>query len=185
MDTLLDDEREGGVIIETHRLRLRALRPDDLDALQGIFGDPRVMAGFDSCPFEEDQTRSWLIRALDHWERHGIGLFAVLDKTANVLIGDCGLELIDLDGEQVAELGYDLRSDHWGRGLATEAAAAVRDHAFEVLGLPRVVSLIRVGNSASRRVAEKIGLRRQRDLTRYGTAYWVYGLSSPLARDTG
>jgi len=75
------------------------------------------------------------------------------------MIGDCGLELIELAGERVAELGYDFRSDHWNQGYATEAACAVRDYAFTSLRQPRLVSLIRPGNPASARVAAKTGLK--------------------------
>jgi ribosomal-protein-alanine N-acetyltransferase len=74
----------------------------------------------------------------------------------------------------VHELGYDFRSHYWNQGYATEAAAAVRDYAFQTLQIPRLISLIRVGNSASRRVAEKIGMQLAAEITRYDTAYWKY-----------
>ncbi len=61
--------------------------------------------------------------------------------------------------------------------MATEAATAVRDYALQALRLPRLISLIRQGNEASRRVAEKIGMRATGDITRYGQGYWVYALS--------
>lgn len=160
-------------MIETDRLTLRPMRPDDLDALLAVFSDPKVMASFGGILFDRDDMERWLRRNLAHQERVGYGLYSVLRKPDGLLIGDCGLELLD-DEPGVAELGYDLRSDHWGRGLATEAAAAVRDHAFGVLGLPRLVSLIRHGNHASRRVAEKIGMRHVDDPIRDGRPYWLY-----------
>jgi RimJ/RimL family protein N-acetyltransferase len=80
-------------------------------------------------------------------------------------------------GRQEAELGYDFRSDHWHRGFATEAATAVRDYAFQTLALPRLVSVIRQGNGASQRVAEKIGMRLDGAITRDGQPYWVYALN--------
>ncbi len=78
------------------------------------------------------------------------------------------------------ELGYDLRSDYWGRGLATEAACAVRDLAFADLQLKRLVSLIRVGNLASRRVAEKVGMSLAEQVERNGVAYWLYAIDATL-----
>ncbi len=162
-------------MIETDRLLLRPMRADDIDALLAIFSDPKVMASFGGLLFDRDDMERWLRRNLAHQERVGYGLFSVLRKPDGLLIGDCGLELLD-DDPGVAELGYDLRSDHWGRGLATEAAAAVRDYAFRSLGLPRLVSLIRRGNEASRRVAEKIGMRHADDLVRDGRRYWRYAL---------
>jgi RimJ/RimL family protein N-acetyltransferase len=84
---------------------------------------------------------------------------------------------MELGGELVAELGYDLRSDHWGQGLATEAAAAVRDYAFDSLQLPRLVSLIRRSNRASQRVAEKIGMRLTESPALEDPNYQLFSLS--------
>jgi RimJ/RimL family protein N-acetyltransferase len=102
----------------------------------------------------------------------------VILKATGLLIGDCGLELIELPDGRAAELGYDFRSDVWNQGFATEAAVAVRDYAFATLNLPRLISLIRVGNLPSRRVAEKIGMRLETTLVRYDRAYWQYSLTS-------
>jgi RimJ/RimL family protein N-acetyltransferase len=173
----------GDGTIETARLRLRPMRDGDVDDLLGVFGDPTVMTAFGVKPFGRVEMERWLRRTLDHQERHGYGLFAIILKTSGQLIGDCGLERMELDGQPETELGYDVRSDHWGRGLATEAATAVRDHAFATLALPRLVSLIRRGNDASRRVAEKVGMRLDRDLSRDGTDYWLYAVArSEVAR---
>ena len=139
---------------------LRPMVAGDLDGLLEIFGDPAVMAAFDETPFDREHMSRWLERNLEQQREHGFGPLAVCPKVDGRLIGDCGLELMEVDGEQVAELGYDLRSDCWNQGYATEAACAVRDHAFTTLRLPRLVSLIRPGNAASARVAEKTGLTK-------------------------
>lgn len=81
------------------------------------------------------------------------------------------------------ELGYDFRSDYWNRGLATEAAAAVRDFAFNVLALPSLISLIRVGNAASRRVSEKIGMQLRDEVTLNGVSYWRYSIDRSSGTD--
>jgi RimJ/RimL family protein N-acetyltransferase len=101
----------------------------------------------------------------------------VVLKANGVLVGDCGLTHMQVEGVLEVELGYDLRSAYWHRGLATEAATAVRDHAFEVLELPRLVSLIRQGNRASQRVAEKVGMRLVRNLVQHGAGYLLYTCS--------
>ena len=152
-------------MIETPRLLLRPMRAEDTDALLNVFADPKVMDSFGVAPFDRPQMDRWVQRNLDHQAEHGYGLFSIIHKADGLLIGDCGLERMELDGAPETELGYDLRSDYWNRGLATEAAAAVRDHAFGALGLPRLISLIRHGNGASRRVAEKIGMRPERRTT--------------------
>jgi RimJ/RimL family protein N-acetyltransferase len=160
------------VRLETQRLVLREMRAADADALLAVFGDPRVMAAFDSEPFDRAAMDRWVARNLAHQRQHGYGLFTIEEKASGLVIGDCGLEHIDLG----AELGYDLRADRWGAGLATEAACAVRDLACGELGLERIVSLIRVGNVASRRVAEKVGMQLADHTTRNGVRYWLFAL---------
>lgn len=182
VESLLDDGGDcvPGVTIETERLWLRPMREDDIDALLRIFTDRRVMATFASEPFDRTQMQGWLDRNLRHQEAYGFGLFAIIDKADGRLIGDCGLEIMEVDGGQEAELGYDVLSAYWGCGLATEAASAVRDQAFGVLGLTRLVSLIRQGNDASRRAAEKVGMRHERDLARGDVRYWLFAMASPV-----
>ena len=162
--------------IQTKRLVLRPMLGTDLDALLLIFTDPNVMAAFDHPLFTREQMQRWLQRNLDHQDQFGYGLFCVLLKETSELIGDCGLEQMEDQG--AAELGYDFRSQFWNRGYATEAACAVRDYAFNNLHLPRLISLIRVGNLASRRVAEKVGMNLAEEITRYGIQYWKYSLEN-------
>ena len=162
--------------LETEHLILRPMLPSDFDALLLIFTDLEVMATFNHPPFTCEQMQGWLQRNLDHQNEFGYGLFSVLLKESGELIGDCGLE--QMEDEGAAELGYDFRSDFWNQGYATEAALAVRDYAFDVLQLPRLISLIRVGNLASKRVAEKVGMTLADEFTRYGTRYWRYALKN-------
>ncbi len=165
--------------LETPRLLLRPMEATDLDALLCIFADPKVMACFDAVPFQRPDMLGWLQRNLDHQLEFGYGLFSVIRKADAMLIGDCGLERMVVDQVVVAELGYDFRSDTWHNGYATESAGAVRDYAFQVLRLPQLISLIRMGNNASRRVAEKVGMRHVADFERYGHQYWRYALEGP------
>jgi ribosomal-protein-alanine N-acetyltransferase len=162
--------------LETPRLCLRLMKFSDLDDLLKIFGDPKVMAAFGGGTFNCEQMEGWMQRNLKHQTLHGYGLFSVILKSEGLLIGDCGLEHMEVDGDLATELGYDFRSDYWNQGFATEAATAVRDYAFNVLGLPRLISLIRVGNAASKRVSEKIGMRFVAEITQNGISYWKYAI---------
>jgi len=168
---------DAGAMIETARLLLRPMRADDRDALLAVFGDPRVMAAFGAEPFGQSQMKRWVERNLEHQNRHGYGLFSIIHKADRRLVGDCGLEHREIGGVPEVELGYDLRSDYWNRGLATEAARAVLEWAFGPLRLARLTSLVRQGNIASARVAEKIGMRRETSIVQSGTPYWLYALS--------
>jgi len=166
--------------LETPRLLLRLMQPSDLDNLLKIFGDTKVMDSFHEQPFTREQMQRWLQRNLAHQEEFGYGLFSVILKSENLLIGDCGLEHMDVEGEQKTELGYDFRSDYWNQGYATEAASAVRNFAFDSLKLPGLISLIRKGNQSSRRVAEKIGMVLEEEITRYAIDYWIFSIANPL-----
>lgn len=158
---------------------------NDIDSLLTIFSDPVVMAAFDTQPFDREQMARWIQRNLDHQQQYGYGLFSVLLKSTTVVIGNCGLEHMVVDDEQVVELGYDFRSDYWNRGYATEAAIAVRDYAFRQVQLPRLTSVMRQSNLPSQRVAEKIGMQRVKGVVRYGTPYWLYELTRPSFHHDG
>ena len=167
--------------LETQRLLLRTMDESDFAALYLIFTDPNVMAAFNHPLFTHEQMQRWLERNLDHQKEYGYSLFSVILKETGELIGNCGLE--QMEDMNAAELGYDLRSDFWNQGYATEAARAVRDYAFDLLKLPQLISLIRVGNLSSRRVAEKVGMTLAEEFTRHGTQYWKYSLKTPRPKD--
>ncbi|MBA7639789.1 D-aminopeptidase [subsurface metagenome] len=133
--------------------------------------------------FGRDTTSVPTPQDLEHQNLYGYGLFSVILKSEEILIGDCGLEHMEVDGEKVAELGYDLRSDYWNQGFATEAASAVRDYAFNELKLPCLISLIQVFNGASRRVSEKIGMRCEAEIIRNGVSYWKYSINGVIGSD--
>ena len=82
---------QHGPALETPRLVLRPMQAADVDDLLCIFADPKVMAAFDSPPFDRPQMVQWLPRNLYHQAQHGYVLFSVLLKTTGLLIGDCGL----------------------------------------------------------------------------------------------
>ena len=163
--------------LETPRLYLRLMHISDLDDLLSIFGDPKVMASFNTAPFNRVQMGNWVQRNIEHQNIHGYGLFSVILKSERTLIGDCGLEHMEVEGDLATELGYDFRSNYWNQGFATEAASSVCDYAFDVLNLPRLISLIRVGNEASKRVSEKIGMRFVNEFTKNGIHYWKFAIN--------
>lgn len=166
--------------ITTARLELRPMRAEDAMPLLGVFGDPVVMRAFDRGPFTPGEMTAWVARNLEHQDRYGFGLFTIVLRETGEVIGDSGLERTELDGViSETELGYDLRSDHWGRGLATEAAGAVKGHGLETLRMPRLISIVRTGNHRSARVAERIGMSLERELRRGETTYSLYS-TGPL-----
>jgi [ribosomal protein S5]-alanine N-acetyltransferase len=153
------------MIADTERLVLRCFHVADTDAIAGLFGDPEVML-FGPGPQSREWVQRWLVGCLkDYYRKWGFGLWAVVHKPDRQVIGYCGLTRFDdVGGQSEIEIGYRLARGFWGRGLATEAARAVLDYALGVLGLPRLVSIIDARNGASIRVAEKTGLRYEKDV---------------------
>lgn len=148
--------------LETERLILRDYTKDDFDALFPILSDPETMAHYPA-PFDAEKTRQWIDRNLKRYETDGFGLWAVELKATGEFIGDCGLTLQNIDGEMLPEIGYHIRRDLTRRGYGSEAAQACKKLAFEVYGFDAVYSYMKHTNLASRRVAEKNGMRHVKD----------------------
>ncbi len=104
-------------------------------------------------------------------------------RDSNEFAGQCGLVVQEVDGEREIELGYLFLRRLWGRGLATEAAQARKDYAFDHhLDHAQLVSLIDPANVASRRVAEKVGMSLEQQTQEWGKAVRVYSISNPKTR---
>lgn len=163
-------------ILETPRLHLRQMTLQDHEALHRLFSDPVAMAHYPQ-PFTPEMTTGWIEWNLRNYRTLGFGLWALVHKARQEVIGDCGLTLQKIDGVDELEIGYHLLPAYWKQGLATEAATACRDHAFDTLGRDRVVSWMRAGNVASRRVAERVGMRLEKEAKdRHGGIQVVYSM---------
>jgi hypothetical protein len=168
------------LIVQTPRLILRELELSDLAALTALRGDERVMRFSYAGPQTPRQVEEYLRQCIQRYNDWGYGLWAVtLTGPAARFIGVCGLMRAPFDDRWEPELGYRLAPDCWGRGYATEAAAAARDMAFERFGLRTLVALIDPANAASIRVAEKIGLRFERALVHKGQPMRLHRQNAP------
>lgn len=153
----------------------------DAEALHRVFGDREVMyfgAGAQSLEY----THGWIQDAQQQLEARGYAPYAVVLKQSHEVIGYCGLFYFpDVAGQAEVEIGYRLVRAAWGNGYATEAVCAVRDDAFDRLALPRLIALIDPGNSASIRVAEKAGMRYEKDVMFEGYTHpdRVYAITNP------
>ena len=146
-----------GFVLETERLILREMVQDDLPALCAMLQDPEVMYAYEG-PFSDAEAQAWLDGQRTRYREDGMGLWAAVLKETGRMVGQCGLTWQDFDGDRVLEVGYLFQRAFWHRGLATEAARACRDHAFNRLGAQEVFSIIRDANEASRRVALRNGM---------------------------
>jgi ribosomal-protein-alanine N-acetyltransferase len=145
--------------LHTERLILRPFADDDMERLLEVFGDPEVMRFVGrGVPLDRDGLAASQARVLEHWRRRGFGPLAVVERATGRLVGEGGLQL--LEGGPDVEVTYTLARSVWGRGYATEVAAAVLEWGFGRLGLRRIVGVAYPDNSASQRVLEKVGMRR-------------------------
>jgi ribosomal-protein-alanine N-acetyltransferase len=167
-------------ILETSRLILRQMRPDDADALALVLSDPETMR-FYPAPFDRARVEQWIARQILRYMDNGCGLWAMVLKSKPEVIGDCGLTFQNIDGANEVEIGYHVRRDHWGQGLAPEAARACRDFGFARLPVERIVSLIRPANLPSRRVAEKNGMTVWKEVLWHDLPHLVYAIGREQA----
>jgi ribosomal-protein-alanine N-acetyltransferase len=175
MDFREREDRCSVQILETPRLILREFRPGDVNALALTLSDVETMR-FYPAPFDRVGVEDWISRNLRRYREQGHGLWAMILKSCGELVGDCGLTLQDVEGANEIEIGYHVRRDLWGQGLATEAARACRDLGFARLPAERLISLIRPENLPSRRVAEKNGMTVWKELNWRGLPHLVYAI---------
>jgi RimJ/RimL family protein N-acetyltransferase len=126
--------------------------------------DPRVME-FMPAPLSPADSDAFVGRIEEHFEQHGFGLFAVELRENHTFLGYIGLSVPRFDAPfmPAVEIGWRLCFECWGQGFATEGARRVVEHAFEDLGLERLVSFTAVQNQRSRRVMEKLGMTHDPD----------------------
>ena len=173
-------------MLQTQRLKLRKFPSQDLDPLGGLMRNSQFMH-LSLGMLSPEQTAGFLERIFAGYREHAPSQFAVIGRAENKLIGYCGFFRQTVDAIEEIGIGYRIDPAHWGQGIATEAARAVRDHAFTEPGLERVISLIHPDNVASCRVVEKIGMTIQKQTVFRGFPTIVFTLNAPewkkLVRD--
>ncbi len=149
-------EWDGTVVLTTPRLLLRTFRRDDLPRYAALNADPEVVRylGGPLTREDSDEIAAW---AQELYAREGLGLLAVERRQDGAFLGMCGLHHLHSYPNDV-EVAWRLAREHWGHGYATEAATGWLDHAFGVLGLPRVISISEPPNLRSLAVMRRLGM---------------------------
>jgi RimJ/RimL family protein N-acetyltransferase len=160
-------------IPETARLRFREFVPEDADALALILSDAETMRYYPTL-FDRAGVEEWIARNRRRYAADGHGLWAMILKSTEEVIGDCGVTMQRVEGVDELEVGYHLRRDCWGCGYATEAARACRDWAFANRDAGYVISLIRPENLPSCRVAERNGMTLWKEINWRELPHRVY-----------
>jgi [ribosomal protein S5]-alanine N-acetyltransferase len=197
--------RPGTLVLETERLVLRRMRAADFAFFTRIQADPEVALYIGhGRPRTKDESLEWLNATVSSYESQGLGQLAVERRSDGVLLGRCGLSplLIEVDaGSRSAprcwwsreeapqdarvsferELGWTFGREHWGHGYAGEAARSVLAYAWEVLSVPRVVSIVQRENVRSHRVAERLGAVKGSAVELAGKIMDLYSWSGSVA----
>lgn len=145
------------MILETQRLYLREMQQSDFTSLCKILQDEKVMYAYEGA-FTDVEVQEWLDKQRKRYSDYGFGLWAVILKETNEMIGQCGLSMQDCIGKQVLEIGYLFQKAFWHNGYASESAIACKEYAFEKLNADEVFSIIRDTNIASQNVAIRNGM---------------------------
>jgi RimJ/RimL family protein N-acetyltransferase len=165
-------------VLETPRLRLRQMTLGDLDFVAEMLSHPEVMRFYPDL-YDREEAEEWLRRQRDRYADDGHGLWLVIERATGAPVGQIGLCTQTVDGARLPEVAYLLHRPYWRLGYATEAAGAVRDHAFEALGYRQVISLVRPENLPSRAVAERLGMQASGLTDHAGLPHLVFSATRP------
>ncbi len=148
--------------IETPRLILRPLRMEDFDAWAEFLADEETTRYIGGVQVRATAWRTFM-GMCGCWHMTGIAMFSVIEKASGKWIGRLGPWFPE--GWPGPEVGWGIARPHWGKGYASEGAAAAMDYAFDVLGWPEVIHAIHEDNVASQGVAKKLGSKLLRRVT--------------------
>lgn len=164
----MDQQTISGTVweLETDRLVFRRLQEDDLAVFRPILGDEKTMYAWEY-GFTDAQINEWIERAQERYQSCGYSYFAAIEKESGELIGLMGVLPEEINGEHFCGLGYIVARAYWGMGYAAEGAAAWMKYTFEKLGAEQVIAEIRPENTASRKVAERLGMKIIGEFTKH------------------
>lgn len=168
------------VYLETERTFMREILGNDFDFLLRMMSDPEVMRYYPS-PYTDKDVRDFINRMRTRYREDGFGLWLLVDRESGEPLGRVGLQRQSVNGVDEFEISYMVHRPFWRRGLATEAALAVRAYAFGERKLPRVVSLIRPENVPSQGVARKLGMQASGAIQLMGFEHLIFAVQSPAS----
>ena len=163
----------SGVVLETERLTVREFEDADLDPYAAMLGDPETMRYYPR-PFDRREAREFIEKNRHRYVANGFGVWVIEERRTESFLGDCGLAFTLVEGVAEVEIIWHVVRNRWRQGIASEAAAAVRDHALGPLRLARVVALVRPENVPSAGVARKIGLELEREAVFHDLPHLVF-----------
>lgn len=171
------------IIIETKRLILREYTQNDFEDLSAIIGNAETMKYYPQ-PYDERGVQRWLDWCINSYNENGFGLWAIELKESGKFIGDCGISLQKIDGEIVHEIGYHINKNHWRKGYAKEACAAVKDWFFINTDFDCVYSYMNKENVPSSSTAKANGMRFIKEYSDGEEDLFVYAVTRDEWKDS-
>ena len=177
------------IVLETSRLILRHLELNDLNDLYKLYSNPEIRKYFPDGVLTLEETREeleWFMNG--HPDHPELGLWATIHKETSMFIGRCGLLPWEIDGKQEVEIAYLLDKLFWHKGLATEAAQGILEYGFEKLNLSRLICLMAPENSASQRVAQRVGMSLEGKVDGIAADNFptlIYSINKPYTHNDG
>ncbi|OIN59972.1 GNAT family N-acetyltransferase [Arsenicibacter rosenii] len=160
---------------ETERLLFRAVRPDDFDLWLPFFQDPSTHAHWiATLESPETECRKWYDKQFYRYSNQLGGMNALIDRQTGALTGHCGLLVQTVDGQRELEIGYSLLPAFWHRGLASEAARACKQFAFDRQLANSLISIISLTNEASAQVALRNGMTIDKETDYAGNRVHIF-----------
>lgn len=164
---------------ETARLCARKITENDFDLILPMYQNHDVMKTLGGV-VDETEARNRFNKCLSGWEKNGFDAWVWFERDTNKFVGRAGLRALEVDGENVVEIGYVLVPECWNKGYATEIAMAATEIALEVMRLQELVCLTQVTNKASQRVMEKVGFKYSKTFIYYNEPHLFYRLKFSL-----
>ena len=167
-------------ILHTARLRLEPVTEQHYDAMHAMNSDTEVMTYLNAGqPETEEHTRAAVGRIMGRWAEWGYSWWALIRLDDGEMVGMACLQHLDGDKSKPHEIGWRLARTGWGQGYASEAAAAIVAHAFNVVGAPEVVAVAHPDNAASIKVMTRLGMQYVGMERHYDLDSVVYRLARP------
>jgi len=164
---------------ETERLIIRELALSDIKDWEAFFVNNSSLdyLGFDVNFDKHTLSKEWIGIQLERYQNNRYGHQALIEKTTGKFIGQCGLLTQTFEENEIIEIGYHILPEYWGKGFAPEAAKKIRDFAFKNKIADEFYSIIDIRNLASQRVAQKIGMKIEKQAKYFHLEVYLYKIS--------
>jgi RimJ/RimL family protein N-acetyltransferase len=151
--------RQSDAVLETERLILRKMSAGDHQNVKEMLSSPDTTADCEHMYPTKREITEWIVRQINRYSRETAGYFIAIDRETGKIVGQTGLMWNDIKGRRCLEVGYILKKEHWGKGYASEGAAACIEYGFELFGVNKIYAVIRPENARAAAVAERIGMK--------------------------